>query len=84
MDVVEVAFSTDGKLLATRGDSGVVRLWNVDSAQWTEMACSILNRNLTRKEWETYLPSQMSGARSEGRPACPRVPPGVEGRPDDR
>ena len=46
------------------------------------MACSILNRNLTRKEWETYLPSQMSGARSEGRPACPRVPGAWKSRPD--
>lgn len=62
---VGVALSGDGKTLATRSGTTNVRCWNIDVQRWTEIACSIVNRNLTREEWETFLPGESY------RPACP-------------
>ena len=31
-------------------------LWDVDPAVWRERACAIVGRNLSREEWELYLP----------------------------
>jgi hypothetical protein len=45
-----------------------VTLWDMDNAHWTELACSIVNRNLTREEWERFLPSEPYRA------ACPNSP----------
>ena len=67
-EVIGVAFAGDGKTLATKTRSGTVRLWDIDSEHWTELACSIVNRNLTREEWETFLPSEPYRA------ACPALP----------
>jgi WD40 repeat protein len=67
-EVIGVAFSGDGKTLATRTRSGTVSLWDMDSEHWTELACSIVNRNLTPQEWETFLPSEAYRA------ACPALP----------
>ena len=67
-EVIGVAFAGDGKTLATRMRSGAVSLWDMDSERWTELACSIVNRNLTREEWETFLPSESYRA------VCPGLP----------
>ncbi len=67
-EMIGVAFAGDGKTLATAGRSGSVRLWDMDTAHWTELACSIVNRNLTHEEWETFLPSETYRA------ACPALP----------
>lgn len=67
-DVIGVAFTGDGKTLSTRSRSGMVRLWDMDSAHWTERACAIVNRNLTREEWDTFLPGQPYRA------VCPGLP----------
>jgi len=63
--VVGVAFSVDGKTLATRTPSGRVDLWDIDGDHWTERACAIVNRNLTPEEWDRFLPSEPYRA------ACP-------------
>ncbi len=73
-EVTGVAFVGDGKTLATRLGTRIVRLWDVDREHWTEVACSIVNRNLTREEWETFLPSETYRA------ACPALPTPSETR----
>jgi hypothetical protein len=32
-------------------------LWDVDLTHWRRRACAIVGRNLTREEWNLYLPS---------------------------
>jgi WD40 repeat protein/tRNA A-37 threonylcarbamoyl transferase component Bud32 len=51
------AFSPDGKRLATAGVETFSMLWDVDPAVWRQRACAIVGRNLTREEWNLYLPS---------------------------
>jgi WD40 repeat protein/tRNA A-37 threonylcarbamoyl transferase component Bud32 len=51
------AFSPDGKLLAATGADGRAMVWDVDPVVWRQRACAIVGRNLTREEWELYLPS---------------------------
>jgi serine/threonine protein kinase/DNA-binding SARP family transcriptional activator/WD40 repeat protein len=61
-----------GNLLAsgTTQDLGGPIMWDLDPAHWEQMACQFAGRNLTRAEWNQYLP---------GRPyevTCPRWPSG--------
>ena len=51
------AFSPDGTLLAAAGVDSHAMLWDVDPALWRQRACTIAGRNLTREEWNVYLPS---------------------------
>jgi WD40 repeat protein/class 3 adenylate cyclase len=60
--VFSLAFAGDGTHVVTAGRDGRVLLWDV--APWAdedvllERACSIVGRNLTRSEWDTYLPGK--------------------------
>jgi WD40 repeat protein len=51
------AFSPDGKRLAVAGVETFAMLWDVDPAVWRQRACAIVGRNLSREEWELYLPA---------------------------
>ncbi len=51
------AFSPDGTLLAAAGVDARAMLWDVDPAVWRRRACAIVGRNLSREEWDLYLPS---------------------------
>jgi WD40 repeat protein len=65
------AFSPNGKLLAVGGLETLAMLWDVDPAVWPRRACAIAGRNLTREEWELYLPP-----RTRYRATCSEWPTG--------
>jgi WD40 repeat protein/class 3 adenylate cyclase/energy-coupling factor transporter ATP-binding protein EcfA2 len=65
------SFSPDGKLLAVAGLETRATLWDVDPAVWRRRACAIVGRNLSREEWNLYLPS-----RTPYRATCAEWPTG--------
>ena len=60
-------------LARRRTPAGEMRpmVWDVDPAVWRQRACDIVGRNLSREEWELYLP-----AGTEYRPTCTEWPTG--------
>lgn len=65
------AFSPDGTQLAVAGVETRAMLWDVDPAVWRRRACAIVGRNLSREEWNLYLPPG-----TDYRPTCSEWPTG--------
>lgn len=65
-----LGFSSDGQLV-TASEGGTVRRWETDLNKLLKIACQVVGRNLTRKEWETYLPGEPYNPREP----CPNLPP---------
>ena len=51
----DVSLRPDGKEMAIPNGRTGITLWDLDPAHWADAACSLAGRNLTQREWETYL-----------------------------
>ncbi len=52
----DLVFTPNGKTLIGAGD-GII-LWDMDLSSWKTLACSVANRNMTKDEWESFLPDE--------------------------
>ena len=70
-EVYSLAFSPDSRTLASGSNDRDIILWDVSFESWKSRACGIVNRNLTKDEWNKFIGSDMPYQSS-----CPDLPPG--------
>ena len=64
-----ITFSPDGMRLAASGGYSGLNLWNTNEQSLANIACAIVNRNLSRGEWRDLVPAGTSYRR-----VCPAWP----------
>ena len=55
---VTARFTPDGRHLFVLRDSGEAERWQVEPDAWSEYACRVAGRELTRAEWSEFVPDQ--------------------------
>jgi WD40 repeat protein len=53
--VLSIAFSPNGKYLVSSSEDGDIYYWPTHVSAMAEQMCDKINRNLTLREWETYV-----------------------------
>jgi WD40 repeat protein len=61
-----LTFTPDSKSLVTSGPLGAAIVWDLDADRLVDRVCQLAGRNLTRSEWDRYMPSG-----TEYRKTCP-------------
>jgi WD40 repeat protein len=64
----DIGFTPDGRYLATASDDNDLTLWPWRADDLIDLACRHATRNLTRKEWQDFLPNDPYRA------SCPNLP----------
>jgi WD40 repeat protein len=54
----DAAFTPDGKRVLVMTDHGDGFAWDATLAGWEKQACAVAGRNLTRDEWDVFLPER--------------------------
>ena len=53
--ITHLAFSQDGKWLASAAGEEAIREWDMDPQSWQARACLLANRSMTEEEWSFYI-----------------------------
>ena len=56
--VFSLAFSSDGKTLASDSSENIIILWDVNPESWMESICQQVGRNFIPAEWIQYFPNE--------------------------
>lgn len=64
-----IAVSPDGRVVVVGDDDGQVQAYPATVDGWRREVCSVVNRNLTQLEWDTYV-----GPETPYRKSCPQYP----------